>query len=186
MSKELPSPELLRKLLRYEPETGKLFWRERTPDMFEDGEQGAEWACNRWNSRYSGKEAFATIDGRGYKQGSIFGRNYRAHRVIWAMVYGEWAEEIDHIHGVKDDNRISELRAVTHVQNGRNKKRPSTNTSGVVGVRWNKRRQKWHARITVGGNQNHLGLFTDFDEAVAARKVAEVKYGFHENHGRMD
>lgn len=186
MSKELPSPELLRKLLRYEPETGKMFWRERTPDMFTRGGQSAEWACNKWNSRWAGEEAFTAIGGRGYKEGSILGRNYRAHRVIWAIVHGEWAEEIDHIHGVKDDNRISELRAVTSVENGRNKKRPSTNTSGVVGVRWNKRVQKWHVCITVGGNYKHLGLFTEFDEAVAARKSAEVKFGFHENHGRVD
>ena len=185
MSKELPSPELLRKLLRYEPETGKLFWRERTPDLFKDGKYSAERNCAAWNGAWSGKEAFTAIDGQGYKVGSIFCCDYTAHRVIWAMVHGEWPiKQIDHINGIRDDNRITELRDVTHEENSKNQKRPLTNTSGVVGVSWYGRVQKWHARIQVGGKPKHLGYFTDFNEAVAARKAAEVKHGFHENHGR--
>ena len=184
MSKELPSPELLRKLLRYEPETGKLFWRERGVEMFSDGKQSAEWACNRWNSRYSGKEAFTAIDTYGYKKGSIFKTSYLAHRVIWAMVNGEWAEEIDHIHGVRCDNRMSELRAVSHKENARNQRKPSNNTSGAIGVCWHKSRERWVANVKINGKVKFLGYFTDFDEAVTIRKDAEAKYKFHENHGR--
>ena len=187
MSKELPSPELLRKLLRYEPETGKLYWRERSVEMFEDGGRSAEHARNNWNSKHAGKEAFTAFDKGGYKVSCLSYRNHKAHRVIWAIFHGEWPkEQIDHANGVRDDNRIENLRSVTNAENGKNQKRPTHNTSGVIGVHWVTREKRWRARIKISGRQKDLGLFTDFDEAVAARKAAEVQYGFHENHGRED
>lgn len=183
MTDELPPTELLRKLLRYEPETGKLFWKERSVDMFSDGKQTAEHNCASWNEKYAGKEAFTAGD-RGYKQGLILGRNYKAHRVIWALVNGEWPDNIDHINGIRDDNRIDNLRSVSQAENNRNAKRRSNNTSGVCGVHWYKRGNKWVAQIRADGNIKHLGYFTDFDDAVAARKEAEIEHGYHENHGR--
>lgn len=185
MSKELPSPELLRKLLRYEPETGKLFWRERGVEMFSDGKQSAEHTCNIWNSKHAGKEALTARNSEGYRHGRILGRSYKAHRVIWAMVHGEWpVKQLDHVNGVRDDNRIKKLRQVTKAENSKNLKRPSNNNSGVMGVCWVKRCEKWRSQIQVKGKNKFLGYFTDFNEAVAARKAAEVKYGFHKNHGR--
>lgn len=178
-AKELPSPELLRQLLRYEPETGKLYWRERNADMskeFNDTE------CNRWNGAWAGKEAF-TSTSCGYKQGHIMSSHCRAHRVIWAIVYGEWPKHIDHINGIKDDNRIENLRSVSHAENCRNQKRASNNTSGVCGVYWCKRYGKWRVQIGANGKCKHLGYFDDFDKAVATRKSAEAKYDFHQNHG---
>ena len=185
MSKELPSPELLRKLLRYEPDTGKLYWRERTLDMFVDKKQGAKHNSAQWNCKYAEKDALACVDQRGYKRGKIFGRVYLAHRVIWAMYYGEWPDYIDHINGVRDDNSISNLRSVTALENSRNAKRRYDNVSGVCGVGWLSDRKKWYARIKVDGKNKHLGCFTNFECAVAARKDAETKYGFHKNHGRQ-
>lgn len=186
MAKEdLPAPEDIRKLLRYEPDTGKLYWLERTPDLFEDGKQSAETVCRRWNTRYAGKEALTSDNGKGYRQGAIFSRVYFAHRVIWAIAHNEWpADQIDHINGVKNDNRIENLRAVTNQENHKNQKLSSNNTSGVTGVYWRPARRKWQVRIYVNGRLLHLGLYVNKDEAVAARKAAEVKYGFHENHGR--
>ena len=182
---ELPTPEELRKLLRYEPDTGKLFWRERTPDMFEDGKQSADTACRQWNTRRAGKEAFTTDSGTGYRQGRIFTRAYLAHRVIWAMAHNEWPEEqIDHINGVRDDNRIENLRSVSNSENSKNQKLSSANTSGHMGVYWLPKTRKWLAQIKVNGRGLHLGHYTEKDDAVAARKAAEAKYGFHENHGR--
>lgn len=187
MSKELPSPELLRKLLRYEPETGKLFWRERQVEMFTDGKYSAERSCAAWNSALVGKEALAAPHKEGYKQGRIFGRIYLAHRVIWAMVYGEWPLKcIDHISGVRDDNRIENLRAVSQAENSKNQKRRSNNISGVTGVIWHRPTQKWQAYIKINGNQKHLGLFTALNEAAAVRKAAEAEHGYHPNHGRVD
>ena len=184
-NKDIPTPEELRKLLRYDPETGKLFWRERTPDVFKDGKHSAESVCNQWNGRNAGKEAFTTDNGHGYRQGSIFNRLYFAHRVIWAMTHNEWPEyEIDHKQGVRHDNRISELRAVDPSENRKNKKLHKNNTSGYMGVYWYPNSLKWCAQIKVNGRRVHLGYYAQKDDAIAARKAAEVKYGFHPNHGR--
>ena len=184
MTKDLPNPELLRKLLRYEPDTGKLFWRERDVDMFSDGKHSAAHNCASWNSRYANREAFTAYFTNDYKHGCIFGSHYLAHRVIWAMMHDEWPDTIDHINGVPSDNRIKNLRSVSQSENCRNAKRPSNNKSGVCGVCWHKQKNKWAAQIKAGGKQKNLGYFDDFDDAVAARKKAEIKYGFHHNHGR--
>lgn len=185
MPKPLPSPEMLRKLLRYEPDTGKLFWRERTVDMFFHNDRGASWACSNWNSKHAGKEAFTAYNGDGYKNGCIFGNKYRAHRVIWAIFYGEWPRlDIDHINGVKTDNRIINLRSVSHFENSRNKTMQKNNSSGVMGVSWHKTRKRWSANIRVYGKLKNLGYFESKDDAILARKLAEVEYGFHKNHGK--
>lgn len=184
-AKNLPSPELLRKLLRYEPDTGKLYWRERTPDMFVDGKRSAEGCCSNWNSRYAGKEAFTAFQ-NGYLHGSIFDRLYLTHRVIWAICHGAWPlAQIDHINGDRRDNRIKNLRSVSHAENGKNQKLSLRNTSGVCGVSWHGSRKKWHSRIMLDGKELHIGYFTDKADAIAARKAAEAKYGFHPNHGRQ-
>ena len=187
MAKEdLPAPEEIRKLLRYEPDTGKLYWLERTPDLFEDGKQSAERVCVSWNTRYAGKEAFTADRGTGYRHGKIFNRDYFAHRVIWAMTHDEWpADQIDHINGVRDDNRLENLRSVSHAENLKNQKVRSDNNSGHVGVIWRPNRFKWEAQIRVDNRLVYLGRFFSKDDAIAARKAAEVKYGFHENHGRV-
>ena len=185
MTQDLPCPKFLRNILRYDPDTGKLFWLERTTDMFVDGMRSAEHACKAWNSRHAGKEAFTSIGSHGYRVGGINGNNFRAHRVIWAIAYGQWPEqEIDHINGIKHDNRLENLRSVSHAENHKNQKRHSNNTSGVVGVYLIKRSGKWRAEICVGGKSKSLGNFTDMADAIAARQKAEQELGFHKNHGR--
>ncbi len=185
MPKQLPSPELLRKLLRYNPETGKLYWRERTPDMFDgSGVRTAEHRCNVWNARYSGNRAFSSKM-NGYRRGSVLHTGLLAHRVIWAIVNGSWpADQIDHINGIRSDNRISNLRNATHTDNMRNMKIPKDNTSGHVGVSWSIKANKWYAQIAGKGKHIHLGSFALKIDAIAARKDAEVMLGYHENHGR--
>lgn len=183
--KPLPSPELLRQLLHYDPDTGKLYWRERSVELFSETEsRTAEHACAQWNSRLSGKEAFTSDNGDGYKQGCILGTPYKAHRVIWAIVYGEWVDEVDHIEGIRDDNRITQLRDGSNGENRKNVKLPLSNTSGVIGVSWAKNVKKWNAYIHINGKRVNLGYFENFNEAVSVRKEAEVKHGYHPNHGR--
>lgn len=178
------SPIILRSLLRYEPETGKLYWLPRDTTLFREGKIPVERACRIWNSRYADKEAF-TANSRGYRVGGIFGRTYEAHRVIWAITHGEWpSDKSDHENGVRNDNRIANLRDVSTQENGKNSKLPSSNTSGVIGVGWRQQKAKWRASIRAEGRHIHLGYFTDFDAAVSARKAAEARYGFHRNHGR--
>ena len=171
-----PDPIDMRGLLRYDPSTGKLYWRDRNE---------LEPDAKRWNKRYAGKEAFTTKCG-GYMYGPIRGVTCSAHRVVWAIVYGEWpSADVDHINGDRTDNRLSNLRVVCRKENTRNRKIPKTNTSGSMGLGWYPDRQKWRVVITSDGKRRHLGYFSDFNEAVKARKEAEKIYLFHHNHGRV-
>jgi hypothetical protein len=170
--KNLPSIEYLHKRLRYEPETGKLFWRdcEEMP------------AC--WRARWPGREAFANINRDGYWKGNIDDRSFTAHRVIWAIYNGSWpVGAIDHIDGDRQNNRITNLRDATHVQNSRNRALMATNTSGVCGVDWYKPCKKWRARVYSEGRYIYLGLFDTIDAASSARAEASRQYGFTDRHG---
>lgn len=168
-TKPLPSQEALRQLLRYDPETGLLFWRERTPDMFSDVDpRGSTWAANQWNSRNAGKEAFTFADRRGYRHGKVGGTLYQAHRVIWKVVHGVDPDQIDHINGNPCDNRIENLRACTVAENSRNYRKPA-GSSQYRGVSWVKRDKAWAARISSGnGGKRSLGNFKDEIEAAKA------------------
>ena len=131
-----------------------------------------------------GEEA-GTKNAAGYRVVSISSSRYYGHRVSWFMYYGAWPKStIDHINGVRDDNRIVNLRDVDHKENLKNQRLQKSNTSGVVGVYWNKPTKNWRVKIEVNGKQIHIGYFQYMPDAVKARQKAEVKYGFHENHGR--
>lgn len=185
MKTYLPSPETLRKLLDYNPETGGLTWNPRTPDLFNGGKNDPEHVCARWNSRLAGKPAFTAGNGHGYFRGAIFNRKFSAARVIWAMETGAWPTgQIDHINGIRTDNRIKNLRDVSHAENMRNHARQKRNSSGVTGVHFNKAQGKWVASIHANGKSLHLGYFTSKSDATVARRSAEREHGFHENHGR--
>lgn len=173
--------EIVRELLDYDPETGALTWRPRDRKWFK-----SDRSWKAWGTYLSGKPAFTSVNADGYRQGKILYAAYHAHRIAWLHYYGSWPnDQIDHIDGDRANNRISNLRAVSQAENNRNMKRFCTNTSGLVGVCWDESRGKWMARITVGSKYKHLGRFDDFNDAAKARKAAEIKYGFHENHGRI-
>jgi hypothetical protein len=166
----------LRRLIDYDCKTGKLTWLPRT------WEHCRRDGGKRWNGRYAGKEAFRIV--RGYRKGMIKRRMFAAHRVAWALHYGEWpVADIDHINGDGTDNRIINLRAVDRIENCRNQAVRKNSAAGVLGV--NRTGGKWRAYISVGGKPKHLGVFDDFKDAVAARKSAEQDFGYHANHGRL-
>jgi len=174
------TPAELKLLLRYDPETGDLFWRERPMSTF-----AARNVWLTWNTRYANKPALASINANGYKTGHIHKGAYIAHRAIWAMVHGEWpANQIDHINGDRTDNRLINLRAVSNAENSRNQKRQSRNKSGISGVSFHIIRQKYQAYITLDGKKQYLGLYETIETAAEARKRAEIQCGFHVNHGR--
>lgn len=181
--KKLPSKEELNKLLRYEPDTGLLFWRRRTEeDGFVDvGRHSLAHTCAKWNGRFADKEALIKV-AHGYRCGRLNRDYVMAHRIIWKLVTDIDPIQVDHIDGDRSNNRWENLRNVTASENRRNTARRSNNTSGVVGVHWNKQIKKWSAVIVL--KTVYLGAFDSFDDAVAARKAAEVEYGFHPNHGR--
>ena len=156
-------------LFRYDYETGVLYWRRRNsnrvPKTLEAGTQ-------RKSS--------------GYLTVSVHGRLYPVHRVVMLMCYGFYGEglEVDHINHVRNDNRLFNLRFVTHGENMRNKSVSSKNTSGVTGVYFSKARKKYRARIRVNREFIHLGYFDTLEEAAAARAEANLKFNFHNNHGK--
>lgn len=182
--KPLPTPEELRQLLRYEPETGKLYWLARGPEWFADGYRTAQGEANNFNSRYAGKEAGCLGPVGYYYVGLPGGRHVPAHRVIWALVNGNWPDVVDHIDGDPLNNRIGNLRDISQAGNLRNARMWSHNTSGVTGVYWIKRTGKWRAAIKVDGKTINLGERRDFDEAVQLRRIAEAAHGFTARHGR--
>lgn len=180
--KPLPDQETLLKLLRYEPETGKLYWRARTSDMFISRDQICERLRSNWNSRFAGKLAFTAVD-HGYCVGYLLGRKLRAHRVIWCMIYGDWPDQIDHINQNRADNRLHNLRVVSREENARNASVGQRNRSGRIGVFWNKRYRRWRAKIRANGRYIELGNFINYDDACRARREAEEKYGYSPLHG---
>ena len=171
MSKtELPSPELLRKLLRYEPETGDLFWEKRAISFFL-----TDKAAKTWNSRFAHKPALVAIDTHGYRRGEIFGRGYLAHRIVWAHQTGAWPKnQIDHINGIRTDNRWTNLRAATQIENMRNRRSERNATSSYLGVCWDSNSMKWKAQIA----GKHIGNFScEIDAAKAYDRAAHLRYG---------
>ena len=171
MTRELPSPDLLRNILRYDFETGRLFWRYRMPDTFDcSGQAACLNAALAFNTRFCGKEAFTSVDGKGYLCGRINNKKYKAAHVIWAMSEGVWPQEtgfvLDHINRVRTDNRLSNLRLVTKTKN-------SWNRSDVAGVYLDRRTGRWEARIEGNARRKNLGHFDSRDQAREARLKAE-------------
>lgn len=146
-----------------------------------------DWLLRRRVDRRKAKsgDVAGWSDGNGYRVVSINNRKLYGHRVIWALFYGEWPkDQLDHINGIKDDNRIENLRVVTNMENGRNQKLFITNKTRLSGVSWNKVANKWESYIYDNCRKMNLGMNEDFFEATCARKSAELLLGFHENHGR--
>jgi HNH endonuclease len=178
-NKTLPSPEVLGQLLRYDPETGKLFWRERGIEWFKDGRQTASHSASRWNARFADKEALTANSGNGYLVGVIFGRALSAHRAAWALMYGEWPQAfVDHRDGNGCNNKASNLRAAVCAENNRNRRSAPKNTSGVYGVYRHKTSGLWCGQVKVNGRVAWQKYFKDLGEARTAIVMArDVLHG---------
>lgn len=163
----------LHRIFNYNIDDGCLVWKPR-PDRSKE-----------WNTRYAGQPAGCFTKRQGYMHVTINGKGIRTHKVVWAWCHGDWPSgHIDHINGIKTDNRIENLRLVSNQENHRNMPMQRNNTSGVTGVNWCSRLSKWRAGIRAEGKNLHLVVFPNKDDAVDARREAERKYGFHPNHGR--
>jgi hypothetical protein len=178
-------PELLCEILRYQPESGELFWLARHPRFFKGTKhRTAERICNQWNARYAGVKAFTATDKYGYKHGKIMDKSYFAHRVIWAMQTGAWPDaQIDHINGDRKDNRMANLREVSRSQNMHNRKKSINNTSGYKGVHFDAAKKKWRAHISINGVKQGLGMHNCPTSAAVAYAIASAKY--HGEFGRV-
>lgn len=155
------------RLLNYNPDTGLITWK-----------------INRGGHAKKGTEA-GTLNWDNHRHLRVNYKIYQAHRIAWLLVHGHFPlNEIDHINGIHNDNRLINLRDVTGQENACNRPVPKNNTSGVMGVSWCKKINKWHARIRKNYQYILLGDYTNWFDAVCARKAAEHQYGFHINHGR--
>lgn len=149
--------------LRYEPETGVLSWKV---------------------GRLQGRAAGCLLPS-GYRMIQIQGEKLLAHRVAFAIATGVMpADHIDHINGVKDDNRLVNLRCVAKSVNLRNCKLNKRSKTGLPGVYWARKAGRWIAFISTDNGRLHLGTHTTIFSAACARKSAELKHGYHANHGR--
>lgn len=152
------SHEELKRLLHYNPETGIFTW------------------LNTRGSVKAGKKAGRTHRGRNYQRIRINGVIYQSHRLAWLYMTGKWPEnQIDHINGIKDDNRFHNLREATNSQNSFNKKARSDSGTGYKCVSWHRKSRKYAAYIRIKGRQVHLGTFDTPEEAHEAYKQKSLE-----------
>lgn len=143
--------ERLRELLEYNPATGDFTWK-----------------AARENSVRSGRVA-GWVSVKGYKIVEIDRKQFPAHRLAWFYVHGGFPSgQVDHINGLRTDNRLANLRIVSNSVNQQNKRRArSDSKTGILGVHLH-RPGKWQAKINVGGRKKSLGMFDSPTAAEAA------------------
>lgn len=158
----------LKELLAYSPETGVFVRRKGRGGK----RAGSAVGC------------VVSICGRKYRTISIDGWNYSAHRLAFLYMTGEWPEQaVDHKDGDGLNNIFTNLRAVTQQENLKNKRLSKNNTLGIPGVYWMESRNRYRCEIGINGRGKRLGNHLSFLDACAARKSAELVYGYFPNHG---
>ena len=158
----------LKEILFYNHKTGLFVWKIRPS----------------FNSRRKeGEIAGCVKKDEGYRVIKFNGIAYLAHRLAWLYMTGEWPEQIDHINHDRDDNKWRNLREATSLENNKNSSINKNNTSGFTGVYWSKLERKWKAQIKVNNKVIGLGTFVEKEKAILKRQIANLLFGFHENHG---
>ena len=147
----------LKELLSYDPDSGIFIWKIST------------------NNRVKSGSFAGSLRLDDYIEIMVDGKKYQAHRLAWLYTHGYDTEnQIDHLNGIRNDNRISNLREVSQSCNLQNQKINSNNTSGFPGVTWVKRKQKWVAQIQIQGKVHGLGYYDTALDAALARYTEEV------------
>lgn len=169
MTKDLTQQELKR-LLHYDPLTGVFTRIIATSNNVNVGDKVGCIETKPSGTKYYGMR--------------LLNRLYRAHRLAFLYMNGEFpGGGVDHKDGNGLNNKWSNLRKATSQQNNKNRRLPSNNTSGFLGVCWSKQNKKWVSVVVVSGKQKYLGSFTNMRDAIAARKSANIEYGYHMLHG---
>lgn len=165
MSMNLPplKHERLLELLNYDPLTGIFTWR-----------------SNRYAGEYHTKLNVSAGDvagnlTSGYVQIRIDRKLYGAHQLAWFYMTADWPPMVDHKNTDGLDNRFINLRLCDKSKNGANRGVPLNNTSGVKGVYWDARREKWAVEITHQNRRYHLGRFDTLEAAAAAYAVKSLE-----------
>lgn len=160
---------LLLETYTYDPITGDFIWRLERKDWGEKAQ--------RRKSRIGTKSGSLELS-----QGRVFvrfnGRQYLAHRLAWFYMHGEWPPRgIDHKDGVPSHNWWSNLRLATKSENGQNVRRARCSSkSGVLGVHWSKRFNKWVVDLTLDGKRVHCSYHRELSDAITAHAIAKAKW----------
>lgn len=167
--------EYLKAIIRYESDTGKMYWLARKVSARGD---------LIYNGKYAGKEVGGSGQKDGYKRIGLTFRSRKymllLHRVAWLLGSGSWPSgHIDHINHKTQDNRFENLRVVSQLDNARNMSLSSRNKSGITGVFWHSAMKSWRASV----KKETIGFFYRIEDAAAAVKKKREELGFHENHG---
>lgn len=159
--------DYINSILHYNPETGVFTWAKPVGKKIKIGMRAG------------------TLNPKGYRVIIIAGKIHREHRLAFLCMTGEMPlNEVDHINGVRDDNRWINLRLATKFENQWNQKKPTNNTSGLKGVCWNKRDKRWVAKVGFNGDVIYLGGFSSKNNAEdAVRRYRERLHGKFTNHG---
>jgi len=156
----------LKQLLHYNPDTG-IFTR-----LIRMGKYDAGTECTAKHTKHD----YITI--------TLNQVRYQAHRLAFLYMTGKFPPaQVDHINRIRNDNRWCNLRLINKEGNAKNSKKRTDNTSKICGVNLYKRTGRWTAYINHNKKRIHLGTFKTKDEAIKARKEAEIKYNYHPNHG---
>jgi hypothetical protein len=149
----------------------------RLRELFDyDPETGAFIRLVHRGGEHPGAVAGSIDDYNGYIRIGVDGVNYKAHRLAWLYVTGEWPNDVlDHINLDRSDNRFGNLRLATVAENNQHVHAPrSDSKSRRRGVTWFPSRGVWRATINVNGRQRHLGYFHDLEEASGAYEAAKA------------
>jgi len=125
-----------------------------------------------------------SLNGRGYTLVKINGVSHHAARLAFLYMIGSFPKNIvDHINKIRTDNRWENLQDITNQENCRKKGMNKNNKSGVTGVRWNKKLNKWQVTLRSEGKNKHFGVFSELLDATKAIQQAKKDHGYSQNHG---
>lgn len=166
MRKPKLTVERLRELLIYDRETGLFTRRIGVPG-------------------HAAGEAVGSVDGNGYLLTTVDGEYHRLHRLAWLYEHGAWPDAlIDHKNRKRTDNRLSNLRLATKVENAQNASHHRDCRSGIKGV-WEYKPGRWRAAISLEGHRIHLGVFETSDAAGRAYMAASERMQTHGGNGNV-
>jgi hypothetical protein len=159
---------LIREYFTYDPESGIVSYRK----------------APKYHEKYVGKEAgkikpntYKGVQTNQYRSLVFFNKDYLVHHIAWFLHHGSWpTEQIDHIDGNGINNKIKNLREATSAQNCQNRRQQPNESTGITGVTKRRDCDRYQATIEAKRKYYHLGIFPTLEEAIEARRAAELKY----------